>query len=129
MDVVVDSCVMRLYDTPGDPTLKYLFTWLHGNGTLCLSKPMLAEYNRHGNPLIAGLLSYLGMQDRLVHITNPQIKEFDLDNHYNYLCNNADIRHARLTFLSNRKRLVSFDQKLRASVAGFKKVDGVKPRA
>lgn len=129
MDVVIDSCVMRLYDTPGDPKLQFLFKWLYDTGTLCLSRPLLNEYNRHGNPLIASLLLYLGAQDRLAHIPNSVLKEFDLDKGYKYLCNKADIPHARLTFVSKRKRLVSFDDKLRESVSKFKKVNGIKPSA
>lgn len=129
MDIVVDSCVMRLYNSPGDPNLKYFFAWLKDDGTLCLSNPMLSEYQRHGNPLIASLLNYLGAQNRLIHVSNATIKSFTSDRGYAYICNAADIPHARLTFVSTRKKLVSFDNNLRTSVSKFKKINGIKPTA
>lgn len=129
MDIVVDSCVMRLYDAPGDPNYKIFFAWLHGKGTLCISHPMLNEYNRHGNQLIPALLNYLTTQNRLTRIPNKTLNAFSADKNYAYLCNALDIPHARLTFVSKRKKLVSFDEKLRKSVSKFKKVDGIKPSA
>jgi hypothetical protein len=128
-DIVVDSCVMRLFDAPGDPNFRALFAWLRQTGTLCISNKLLSEYQRQGNPLVAGLLNYLGTQDRIRHFDNARIKQFRLDSQYNYLCNHADIVHARLTFISRRKKLVSFDEKLRRSVEKFRKVDGIKPSA
>ena len=128
-DIVVDSCVMRLYDAPADPRLKHLFTWLYQEGTLCISLPLVHEYNRHGNPLVASLLNYLGAQNRLSKIEKQAILTYVGDARYRYTCNKTDIHHARLTFLSRRKRLVSFDHALVKDVNRFRSVDGIRPRA
>lgn len=128
-DIVIDSCVMRLYNAPGDPNFALLFEWIHSHGTLCISHPLINEYSRHGNPLVASLLDHLGKQNRLHRIPNESIKNFSADKKYKYLCNKDDIPHAKLTFISTRKKLVSFDEKLRTSVSKFKKLDGIKPTA
>lgn len=128
-DLVVDSCVMRLFDTPSDPNYQILFQWIKEVGTLCVSNPLINEYNRHGNQLVWALLNYLGTQNRLNKISNNDLKSFNLDKNFSYSCNGEDISHARLTFCSTRKKLVSFDGKLRDSVNGFKRVNGIKPKA
>lgn len=128
-DMVIDSCVMRLYDQPKDARIRDLFVWLHGEGTLCVSRYLLSEYQRQGNTLVAALIDRLTRRGRFSCIGNAEINSYKRDRHYNYCCNGADRRHARVVFLSARKRLVSFDEKLRQDVNGFSKCDGIKPIA
>lgn len=128
-DIVLDSCVMRLYNTPADPLMKQLFKWLYTEGTLYISLPLVHEYNRHGNPLVASLLTHLGAQNRLTKVAKKSITDYDGDRKFKYLCNQEDIAHARLTFISPRKKLVSFDDALRGDVNRYRSINGVKPKA
>lgn len=129
-DIVIDTQVMRLYDTPSDPNYKLLFTWLtNGCGKLAISHKLLNEYNGTTNRLIGVLLNKLSSEGRLIKISNAQLKSFTLDNHYQYTCNQKDVDHARLVFLSNRKKLVTHDQPLANDVNRFKKVNKVQPTA
>lgn len=129
-DVVIDTQVMRLYDTPSDLSYKELFSWLvKGCGKLTVSQKLLVEYCGTQNILIGVLINQLQAEGRLIRIGNQQIAQIGVDKHYQYTCNNEDIDHARLVFLSNRKKLITHDQALAKDVNGFKKVNGVKPTA
>jgi hypothetical protein len=129
MDIVADANVMRLYDKPSDPDMQRFFAWLASAGTLAVSSWLLEEYGRTQNRDLAGLIQLLMRAKRLSRIDNPVINAFSDDRHYGYTCNYKDIRHARLVFLSRRKRLVTIDRKLRNDVNGFPKVHKIKPRA
>lgn len=128
-DIVIDANVMCLYDAPADPRMQGLFRWVATTGSLALSNQLIAEYGRTGNRLIGVLVDHLTRLQRLNKISNGLIKSFTLDAHYPYKCNRADIPHARLVFLSDRKRLVSRDKHLVTDVAGFRRVNGVQPVA
>lgn len=129
-DIVIDTQVMRLYDTPSDPRYKDLFTWIaKGCGKLAVSQKLLVEYFGTQNPLIGVLINQLIAEGRLIRIDSSPIKQFKADKHYGYTCNIEDIWHARLVFISNRKKLVTHDQALCDDVNGFKQVNGVKPSA
>ncbi|ARU27070.1 DUF2492 family protein [Cellvibrio sp. PSBB006] len=130
--IVIDTCVMSLYDTPMDPTYKDLFSWLFENGTLVISQHLLNEYNRSNNYKIFVLLEHLMRHEehkRLVKIPNDQINQFKEDKKFKYTCNQEDINNARLVFLSERKKLITHDKPLTTDVNKFKKVDGIKPKA
>lgn len=129
LDIVIDTNVMRLYDTPSDPTYKQLFAWVAKKGSLAVSQKLLVEYMGTTNEILAGLINHLTTEDRLIRINNHALKTYSLDKHYVYSCNRKDINHARLTFLSNRKKLVSLDNPLIKDVNSFPKVDGIKPEA
>ncbi len=128
-DIVIDTNVIRLYDTPADPRFKALFIWLSSSGTLSVSKKLLNEYFGTGNRLLAPLINRLIAGKRFVAIESSEIKAFTLDRHFRYTCNYKDRWHARLVFLTTRKRLVSFDIPLVKDVNRFRKVDGIKARA
>jgi hypothetical protein len=128
-DIVLDADVARLFDFAADLRLKPLFLWLTKAGSLAVSRHLLGEYGRHGNQILAALIKDLTDQRRLNSIPNQAIKEFSEDRHYDYLCNSNDIPNARTVFLSHRKLLISFDNNLRRDVNGFRRVDGIKPRA
>ena len=128
-DIVIDANVMRLYDKPADPLFKQLFAWLASKGVLCVSPYLMREYQEAGNRDLAGLILMLIDAKRFDSIPKAKIDSFTDDKHYKYTCNFKDIRHARLVFLSARKRLVSFDKKLRDDVNGFRKVKRVQPSA
>ncbi len=129
-DVVIDTQVMRLYNTPSDPRYKELFAWVvKGCGKLAVSQKLLVEYGGTQNMLIGVLLHQLQAEGRLIRVRNHQLNQIGIDKHYRYTCNSKDIDHARLVFLSNRKKLITHDQALADDVNGFKKVNGVKPSA
>lgn len=128
-DIVIDTNVIRLYDKPKDKRFLAFFKWLREKGTLGVSKKLIAEYGGTGNRLIFVLINELQKKGRYDLIPNKKIKEFKKDKNFNYTCNNKDIYHARLVFLSKRKLLVGFDTKLVNDINRFKKVDGVKPKA
>jgi len=129
MDIVVDTNVIRLYDAPADESFKDFFTWLKDKGSLAISQKLLNEYSGTGNRLLAALLNKLMQEGRHNPISNHALKAFKEDKHVKYTCNYSDIQHARLVFLSNRKKLVSFDNKLCADVNAFKKINGIQPAA
>lgn len=130
--IVIDTCVIRLYDAPLDPNYIKLFRWVQNDGTLYITKKLLIEYIGTGNRNIQILLNHLTKheeQSRLITLKSSQINAFNEDKNYNYTCNLEDIYHSKLVFLSPRKKLISQDKKIIADVNGFKKVDGIKPSA
>lgn len=129
-DIVIDTQVMRLYDTPSDPKYKFLFTWLaNGCGKLAVSHKLLNEYYGTTNILVGVLINKLVSEGRLLKVSNNQLKNFNLDKHYKYTCNAKDVDHARLVFLSNRKKLITHDKPLAKDVNGFRKINKIKPTA
>lgn len=128
-DIVIDANVMRLYSEPKDLSIKELFTWLFYEGKLALSQGILNEYNRHGNQLLFGLIQHLIKSNRINSITNTQLKDFNLDKNYRYTCNKEDRHHAKLVFLSHRKKMISFDGKLVNDINNFPKVSKIQPSA
>ncbi len=127
--IVIDTNVIRLYDEPADPIFKALFKWLGERGSLVVSQKLVVEYGGTGNPLLAGLISQLIARKRFIRVQKHELDSFTADRHYNYRCNPKDKWHARLVFISPRKLLVSLDNNFVADVNGFRKVDGIKPRA
>ncbi|MGB2519093.1 hypothetical protein [Shewanella algae] len=130
--IVIDTCVLRLYDAPLDPNYTNLFRWVQSAGTLYVSQKLVNEYIGTGNRNIQILLSALVKHAdniRLVKLKKSDIESFDEDKRYNYTCNKEDVYHAKLVFLSPRKKLVSQDRKILADVNGFKKVNGIQPAA
>ncbi|ACX96366.1 hypothetical protein Hneap_1536 [Halothiobacillus neapolitanus c2] len=130
--IVIDTCVIRLYDAPLDPKYCELFNWINTEGTLYISQKLLNEYVSTKNRNIDILLAMLVKNEekiRIVRISKNQINTFKIDKNFNYTCNNEDIDHSRLVFLSPRKKLISQDLKLISDINRFKKVDGIKPSA
>jgi hypothetical protein len=128
-DIVLDTNVMRLYDKPKDQIFVLLFKWLRTKGTLTMSRKMLNEYGGSGKQPIFVLINELQREGRYNLVTNQALQNFNADRHFNYTCNFKDRNHARLVFLSYRKLLVAFDDKLTEDVNKFKKIDGIKPKA
>lgn len=130
--IVIDTCVLRLYDAPLDPIYTKLFRWVEKDGTLYVSKKLLNEYIGTGNLKIQILLGELVKhteKKRLVQLSKAQIEAFTGDKRYKYTCNSEDIYHSKLVFLSPRKKLISQDKGILSNVNGFNKVDGIQPAA
>lgn len=130
--LVIDTCVLRLYDTPADPNYKKLFKWLTESGKLCVTQKLLNEYYGTGNRNIQILLAEFNRDaknPRLIKYNKSQIESFNDDKNYNYTCNIEDRYHAKLVFLSPRKKIITQDNKLANDINGFRKVDKVKPLA
>jgi len=128
-DIVIDTNIIRLYENPDDPLIRALFMWIRDHGTLSVSPKLLQEYRGIGNRDLAGLLNRLNLAGRLSSISNQTLRRFTEDRHYNYTSNRKDRWHAKLVFLSVRKRLVGVDKKLLNDINGFKRIGGVKPQA
>jgi len=128
-DIVIDTNVMGLYDSPKDENIKRLFRWLRSDGILTMSKRLLTEYGRSGNQKIFVLINELQRKGRYNLISNSEIDSFTEDKHFNYKSNYKDRAHARLVFLSIRKKLIALDSPLVDDVNSFKKINGIKPCA
>lgn len=130
--IVIDTCVMRLYDAPADPKFKELFLWLQKSGSLVVSQKLIIEYIGTQNRNITILLNKFNLDannKRIIKLEKEAIESFNEDRIFNYTCNIEDHYHARLVFLSPRKKLISQDNKIINDVNKFKKVDGIKPVA
>jgi hypothetical protein len=130
--VIVDNNVMAGYDNPLDKNYVGLYRWIATTGCLVVSQFLLNEYFETGNRNIAILIADLDRHEnahRIIRIKKNAINGFTMDRHYNYTCNGRDIPHARLCFLSPRKKIISRDNALVVDVNGFRKVDKIKPSA
>ncbi len=128
-DIVIDVNVMCLYDTSSHNTYTKLFYWLREEGTLTVGPNLIKEYRRSGKKLIMILINELQRDDRYNLVDNSRINSFTDDRHFKYTCNFKDEEHARVVFLSYRKKLVTLDKRFKADVNNFKKIGGVKPCA
>ena len=128
-DVVIDTNVMRLYDSPKDKVFKLFFKWLRTKGTLTMSKKLLIEYGGTGNQKIFILINELQRNGRYNLVDSNVLKSFNHDKNFSYTCNNKDKYHAKLVFLSYRKRLIAFDNAFVNDVNLYPKVNGIKPCA
>ncbi|CDT85712.1 conserved hypothetical protein [Vibrio coralliirubri] len=130
--IIIDTCVLTHYQNPMDPNYKKLFSWVNDKGVLYVTQKLLNEYYGTGNQGIAVLLAEL-VKDadniRLVKVKKNVIEGFTQDKRYNYTANIEDQYHAKLTFVSPRKKLISRDNKLINDVNGFSKVDKIQPEA
>lgn len=128
-DIVIDTNVMRLYDTPKDSIFIDFFKWIKEKAFLRMSQKLLIEYDRSGNKKILILINELQRKGRYALVRNQELNSFTDDRHFNYTCNHEDINHARLVFISNSKRLIAFDNNLVKDVNSYHKINGVKPCA
>ena len=120
---------MSLYDSPKDESIINLFKWLRKEGALTMSKMLLVEYTRSGNQKILVLINELNRKGRYNLIPNQKINSFNKDRHFKYTCNYKDRSHAKLVFLSYRKKMIANDNALIKDVNSFSKIDGIKPCA
>jgi len=128
-DIVVDADFMVLLNRPPDPAHAAFFRWLSDRAVLALSQKLLGEYMGSGSDLVARLIDRLVSSGRVNRISSDSLKDFKADRHYKYTCNGKDRWHARLVFLSDRKKLLTGDAKLASDVSQFRTIDGVKPQA
>lgn len=127
-DIVIDNDAMAQLSNPRQAEFRLLFQWLAEKGILTVSRKLVLEYGR-GNDRALTLINLLSRDGRYHLVRNEEIESFTADRHFKYTCNGKDIPHARLTFLSSRKRLVTLDLRLAADVNRFKKVDKIQPCA
>ncbi len=128
-DIVIDVNVMCLYDTKKRNKFTPLFFWLREKGSLVVGPSLLQEYGGSRKNAIMVLINELHREGRYDNIVRSRIKSFKEDRHFKYTCNFKDQEHAKVVFLSYRKKLVTLDNNLRADVNKFNKVDGIKPSA
>lgn len=132
--IVVDNNIMSRYDAPIDPLYIDFFRWIHEEGVLVVSDYLLREYRESNNQNLIVLLAFLDRNsgtERIIRIAKDEIDGYSEDRHFSYRCGGRDIPHARLTFLSPRKKLLSLDNNLVSDVNSFRKVGRprIKPAA
>lgn len=131
-NLIVDTCVMSSYDSPSRPEYIELYRWLSTEGKITVSPYLLSEYYQTKNRLLAILLESMSRhadRNRIIKIDKNKIDSFTKDRHFKYTCNGKDVNHARLTYLSQEKILVSEDSNLVQDVNRFPKVGKKKPFA
>ena len=138
--IVIDTNIMRHYAAPLDPVYLELFQWLIRKGQLIVSQKLISEYVGTGNRELVIFVESLSRHSAkegekieclpIRKISKKVIESFARqDRHYKYTCNIEDIHHARLVFVSPRKKMICGDNKLMKDINRFPKVGGIKPRS
>lgn len=114
-EIFVDDCVAVRLENPLDPKLRNFLLWLSEHGSLVLSPKIIAEYaaslSRGGSSTFIALLSKLQRENRQVHFSNEQLKNFSFAKKMkrNLRSNEKDWWHLKAVLLSPRKIALSFD--------------------
>lgn len=136
-DIFIDNNIAKNFSNPVDPEYKKLIKWLmkfdpqdkHNNAHLVVSKKLLAEYYRTmghaalGNNITV-IISLLIQKDRLVQISNEQIKEFKQKYftkkvERQLVSNKEDREHIPVVLLSDRKYALTLDEKFTTDLIKF----------
>ncbi len=130
-DIFIDNNIASKFANPADPEYKELIRWLMDNheigegqnddrAYLVVSQKLLAEYLRScrdasGATSIPMIINKLTKEDRLVRITNQEIKDFK-SQHFTKAVekklrsNNEDRDHIPTVLLSDRKYALTYDE-------------------
>jgi hypothetical protein len=138
-DIFIDNNIAKNFSNPIDPEYKQLIKWLMkfdednpdnpDNAHLVVSKKLLAEYYRTmghaalGNN-IAVIISFLIQKDRLVQISNEQIREFKRKYftkkvEKQLVSNKEDREHIPVVLLSDCKYALTLDEKFTIDLVNF----------
>lgn len=145
-DIFIDNNIAKNFGNPQDPEYKKLQKWLMDNETepksyLVVSNKLLAEYYRsvgqsYYQNSIPNIIDKLTREGRLIKISNEQIKEFKRQYFTNkvkknFTCNKEDQEHIPVVLLSDRKYVLTLDQKFTfdlLNLSGFKVIVCDKPQ-
>jgi hypothetical protein len=134
-DIFIDNNIAKNFGNPQDPEYKKLQKWLMNNNVtepksyLVVSKKLLAEYYRsvgqsYHEISIPNIINKLTQQGRLITISNEEIKEFKRQHFTNkvkrqFTCNKEDQEHIPVVLLSDRKYVLTLDQKFTFDLLNF----------
>ena len=133
-DIFIDNNIAKNFGNPQDPEYKKLQKWLMDNETepksyLVVSNKLLAEYYRsvgqsYYQNSIPSIIDKLTRDGRLIKISNEQIKEFKRQYFTNkvkknFTCNKEDQEHISVVLLSDRKYVLTLDQKFTDDLLNF----------
>jgi hypothetical protein len=142
-DIFIDNNIAKDFCNPVEPEYKNLIKWLMYDSTayLVVSKKLLVEYfgsTSHSPSLtnITIIIDKLQREGRLCTISNEQIKEFKRQYFTNkirkkFTCNKEDQEHIPVVLLSDRKYVLTLDQKFTCDLlnfSGFKVIVCDKPQ-
>jgi hypothetical protein len=127
-DIVIDVTVMSKFGVAKDPKIIALFEWLATHGCLRTNEKLIGKYTGSCNYLIAGLINNLLKEGRHKPISTSDLKALKLPR-FRFTCGAEDQWHAKTVFLSERKKLVTFDNKFLTDINNFPLVNKIKPEA
>lgn len=126
-DIFIDNNIACRFSNPMDPNLKELVKWImtydedkdEENAYLVVSNKLLSEYlsssrGAYGNTSIPTIIAKLTKENRLIKISNEQIKDFQATYFTNKVkkklrSNNEDRNHIPVVLLSDRKYVLTND--------------------
>lgn len=138
-DIFIDTNIAKNFSNPVDSEYKKLIQWLMKNDSerpeknayIVVSQKLINEYSRSSTNAksltnITVIISKMQKQGRRIFINNQQIKDFD--NQYftkkvlkNLQSNKEDQEHIPVVFLSDRKYVLTFDEKFSFDLTHFPK--------
>ena len=130
-DIFIDNNIAKNFGNPLDIEYKKLQNWLvdNPNAYLVVSNKLLAEYYRsvgqsYYQNSIPSIIDKLTREGRLIKISNEQIKEFKRQYFTNkvkknFTCNKEDQEHIPVVLLSDRKYVLTLDQKFIDDLLNF----------
>lgn len=124
-DIFVDDCVAVRLENPLDPKLHGFLIWLESEGSLVVTKKIVAEYSaslsRGGSSTFIALLSKLQRQGRQVFISSKELKDFKIPpkTSRKLKSNKKDWWHLKAVIISPRKIALSFDNNFISDVNGY----------
>lgn len=113
-DIFIDTNIACGFAKPSSDSVMFL-NWLSENGYLMVSSKLLTEYKKTCNiQLFTTVINKLQINNRLVDVSNNQIKEFIKNNitkkvRNRLQSNHEDWNHIPLVLLSNRKIAITND--------------------
>lgn len=126
-DIFIDNNIAKNFANPLDPGYKELVNWLTtfnknnkaDNAYLVVSRLLISEYmrtccNSSSNTSIPVIISKLTIENRLINISNKDIKAFKRKNFKKNICNNftcnaSDRDLIPVVLLSYRRYCLSLD--------------------
>jgi hypothetical protein len=113
-DIFVDNDIAKNFANPLDPHYKDFIYWLQKKGCLVISNKILVEYGRTCSGCssltnILAIISHLQKDNRLIKITNDQLKEFVFPSKVERKLHShvKDHDHIKTVILSFRKYAIS----------------------
>ena len=130
-DIFIDNNIAKNFCNPLDPEYKNLIKWLMYDSTayLVVSQKLLVEYvgSTGQSPSLTNItviIDRLTRDGRIIKISNEEIKEFKRQNFTSkiekkFTCNKEDQEHIPIVLLSDRKYVLTLDQKFTDDLLNF----------
>jgi hypothetical protein len=125
-DIVIDECVAKNFCNPMDQNYKDLVRWIDTRGVLAVSQKLIVGYNKATgqSPSASNIVLLIGKLQRVGRLnlkTSRELKEFKFGRaaERRLLSNRKDWWHIKLVLLSDRRLLLSIDEKLCRDVNAY----------